>query len=111
VISNNAIFSDISGIMHPSDFLADAAKRRFSGARFFGWLLIVSFALAACADKPAPAIWLPTDPAPSSEAPLIQPGLEQAADDYVDAVAAGAPDALYDIASKTFTDVVQPQAA
>jgi hypothetical protein len=68
--------------------------------------------LAACGSEPAP-VW--NTPAPMSAPPVSRPAtlgdpaIEQAADDYVDAVVAQAPDALYDMAVKTFTADVDRQ--
>jgi hypothetical protein len=106
VISAKTINTAISVIMA----LPHTTKPRFSGTRFPALALIVISALTACGSEPAPPVYIPTLLAPSSEAPLIYPGLEQAADDYVDAVMAGEPNALYDMAAMSFTDVVDRQA-
>lgn len=74
-------------------------------------LLFVGATASACASEPGEPIYLPS-PAPATiPAPAVAPteGIEQAADDYTDAVVAQAPDALYDLAVDGFKQQVDRQ--
>jgi hypothetical protein len=95
VISKNAIFASISGIM--------SLVKDLSGARFLAPLMIVSFGLTACGSSSSAPVYLPSDPAPMSMPAPVAPGIEQAADDYTDAVVATAPDPIYDMAAADLT--------